>query len=577
MNLNYSFGTIKSPTSYSVSPTLLYGENQPFGFVTEKNRGSDSALLYPELSSGFDIPYWYRQTELTHILQDESGCYLKEDNLPLCFEANVNEQGNYLAVITLTNPTDCDRFYLLFSGRRRLVSLQTIPANSSATIKTQINVTDIIPRGQTERKNDMSVNLSLIGSEVRLSFVTLTHNDVPTIFIAGDSTVTDQSGDYPYRPEHCYSGWGQALPVYLNATISASNHAHSGLTTESFRNEGHHNIVLEAIHPGDFFFMQFAHNDQKLEHLKAEGGYRQNLIRYINEIRALGAFPVLITPLARNTWKGIDGTYNDLLCDHANACRRLASEYNVPLIDLHKASTSYIIEHGLEDSRRLFYPGDYTHTNDYGAVMMAGFVASACRDLISYPGYETLAKAIFLPKLTFTPPAVVTPVQPPQGLVDDRPKQTGAALSQTIDRPDEPITRAEALAMLIQAVHFFPTNVYNDMFDDIVGHEWYAGTIECAYQNGMIDSHLVADKKIEPMKETTLGEFISMALNACASRKSLPNGNEILIPTEIPTWQKPYLKSAAALGFIKDFDKTNLFLLRKDALTIALKISALIG
>ena len=45
--------------------------------------------------------------------------------------------------------------------------------------------------------------------------------------------------------------------------------------------------------------------------------------------------------------------------------------------------------------------------------------------------------------------------------------------------------------MIIRTVRFFPTNVYNDMYEDVVGHEWYAGTVECAYQNGMIDEHLV--------------------------------------------------------------------------------------
>jgi len=574
MNTVYSF--YPGNLTHCVTPDLLYGLKQPFGFVTEINRKTEVSLCYPELTSAFDVPHWYRDTKLTHIRQDEHGCYIKEDNIPLCFEAKVNCQGNFLAQITLFNPSSRDLPFILFTGRRRIAAIQTLSAGTSVTIETQINVTDIIPRGQTERKQDTTVNISLIGAGIRLSSVTLTSNTVPTVYVAGDSTVTDQSGDYPYRPEHCYSGWGQAFPMYLNTSAALSNHAHSGLTTESFRNEGHHDIVLEAIRPGDYFFMQFAHNDQKLDHLKAEGGYRDNLIRYINEIRSLGAFPVIVTPLARNTWKGVDGTYNDLLEAHANACRRIADEYQVPLIDLHKASTSYIISHGLEDSRRLFYPGDYTHTNDYGAVMMAGFVAKACLAAASYPGYESLANAICIPELSFNPPAVVLPVQPPQGITDDRPKQSGAALPQTIDRPDEPITRAEALALLIQAVHFFPTNVYNDMFTDVVGHEWYAGTIECAYQNGMIDPHLVADKQIKPEVSVTLAEFVTMAVNACASRKTLPAGEDILLP-QTDAWLMPYLKTAAALSLIGSVSDLSSVLPRKEAQKIAQKVSELTG
>lgn len=576
MNTVYSFCPVSNTCAFSVTPALLYSSTQPYGFITEANRKTEPALHYPELTSAFDVPHWYRDTVLTRIFQDNDGCYLTGNDIPLCFQAEIGTQGNFLAQITLCNPTSRALPFILFTGRRRIAAIQTLAAGSSVTLETLINVSDIIPRGQTERKNDTSVNISLIGAEIRLSSITLTHSHVPTIYLAGDSTVTDQSGDYPYRPEHCYSGWGQAFPLYLNASASLSNHAHSGLTTESFRKEGHHEIVLEAIRPGDYFFMQFAHNDQKLDHLKAEGGYRDNLIRYIDEIRALGAFPVIVTPLARNTWKGIDNTYNDLLAEHANACRRIADEYHIPLIDLHKASTSYIIKHGLDDSRRLFYPGDYTHTNDYGAVMMAGFVAKACLDAKSYPGYEALANAVVLPELSFNPPATILPVQPPQGIADDRPKQAGAALPRTIDRPNDPITRAEALALLIQAVHFFPTNVYNDMFTDVVGHEWYAGTIQCAYQNGMLDPHLICDKKILPQNKVSLAEFLSMAINAYASRKALPTDtcSDVFAADK---WMLPYLKTAFSLKWITIDANVSDILLRKDAQTIAHKISELIG
>ena len=82
-----------------------------------------------------------------------------------------------------------------------------------------------------------------------------------------------------------------------------------------------------------------------------------------------------MTPLARSTWKGSDGTYNDLLHDHAEACKKIAAEKNVPLIDLHQVSMDFIKKVGLTNSVRYFYPKDYTHTNDFGAYLMAGFVA----------------------------------------------------------------------------------------------------------------------------------------------------------------------------------------------------------
>ncbi|MBQ8639435.1 MAG: rhamnogalacturonan acetylesterase [Lachnospiraceae bacterium] len=577
MVIHYSFSTQKTEGALSVTPSLLYGENQPYGFVTEQNRKSEACLKYPELTSAFDVPYWYQDTRLTNIQLDEVGCFLEEDCIPLCFQTAVPSQGNYLAAVTLTNPTDQECPFVLFTGRRRIAAIQTLAPSSRLTLSLVVNVTDIIPRGQNDRKADSTVTITLIGSRIRLTSVSLRPCDVPTLYIAGDSTVTDQSGSYPYRPEQCYSGWGQALPLYLNDSVALSNHAHSGLTTESFRAEGHHAIVLDYLKAGDYFFLQFAHNDQKLDHLKAKEGYRNNLIRYIDEIRSRGAYPVLVTPLGRNTWKGNDGTYNDLLAEYADTCRLLANEYRLPLIDLHKASTDFIKSHGLEDSRRYFFPGDYTHTNDYGAVMMAGYVAADCLKANTFCGYEALTAAMSIPSLTFTPPAVIQPAKPPQGFVDDRPKQSGPAFVQTIDRPDEPITRAEALALLIQAVHFFPTNVYNDMFDDVVGHEWYAGTIECAYQNGMIDPSLADGKHIHPNRPATLADFLSMAINACASRKTLPAGEELPVSCDVSDWLKPYLKTALALNWIDDSSNASAPLLRKDARTIAQKVSDMIG
>ena len=84
---------------------------------------------------------------------------------------------------------------------------------------------------------------------------------IPAVYLAGDSTVTDQPGDYPYYPGTCYCGWGQMLPAYLDARLSVSNHSHSGLTTDTFRKEGHYAVIEQYSRPGDYVFYQFGHTD----------------------------------------------------------------------------------------------------------------------------------------------------------------------------------------------------------------------------------------------------------------------------------------------------------------------------
>ncbi len=203
-------------------------------------------------------------------------------------------------------------------------------------------------------------------------------SEVPVVFLAGDSTVTDQSCEIPYNPGTCYSSWGQALTFYVGQCAAVDNQAHCGLSTETFRNEGHFDIVERAIRPGDYCLFQFGHNDQKLPHLQAETGYRDNLLRFLEEIRQKGGIPVLVTPLGRNTWKE-DGSYNDLLWEHTEAVKRIGRETDTPVINLHEFSVNFYLKNGKVKSRDYFHPADATHTNEYGAYLFAGVIADGLK------------------------------------------------------------------------------------------------------------------------------------------------------------------------------------------------------
>lgn len=289
-------------------------------------------------------------------------------------KADVPEPGNYKVTLSMNAAAEMEEV-LIFTGCRRLAYKGSIPAGTSFSRELIVNVCDIIPRGQTVAHVNRSVDITVMSKKPVISEIWIEECTCPVVYIAGDSTVTDQSAEYPYAPGTSYCGWGQMLPAYFNGRIAVSNHAHSGLTTETFREEGHYKIVEQNIKPGDFFLIQFGHNDQKLEHLQAKKGYRDNLIRYIREIREKEAYPVLITPLARNTWLA-DGTYNDLLKEHAQACLDIGQTMEVPVLDLHRISMEFIKKTGLEDAKAYFYPGDYTHSNDYGGYLMGGFVAA---------------------------------------------------------------------------------------------------------------------------------------------------------------------------------------------------------
>ena len=337
-----------------VSKENLYSEEKGYGFVNEKNREENPRLQVAGVCSGF-IPM-----------------DIKSDRpIPTLFKCDVVKQGNYHVEIEAENDGSQA---LIFMERRRLYLLSKFKGRKKFSFT--VNVCDIIPEGNSQVFTDKDLDISWIGSGLKILSIEVKEINCPTIFIAGDSTVTDQPANYPYSPGTCYSGWGQMISAYLNDTVAVSNHAHSGLTTESFRKEGHYSIIESYIRPGDYFFMQFGHNDQKLEHLREDGGYRENIVRYIQEVRAKGAFPVIVTSLSRNTWFKEGESYNDLLHAYSLECEKIGAEYEVPVLDLHGYSMELIIKNGLEESRKFFHPGDYTHTNDYGAYIMAGFVAS---------------------------------------------------------------------------------------------------------------------------------------------------------------------------------------------------------
>lgn len=539
-------------------------ESGKSGFVTEAERRieSEERLRIPELSSGFFPHFWLTEADFTAVLYDKNGAYIDssasaakaavEGAVPLLFRAEVEGAGNYRVTVEIDNSDGDDDELLLFITRRRLYAKEKLRAGEKFVRSYDVNVCEFIPRGYRNEFEGNSIDISVVARQPRLTSIEIQklteENAVPTVWIAGDSTLTDQSCAYPYVPSTSYSGWGQMLSAFLRRGAAVSNHAHSGLTTHTFRAGGHHAIVMRHIKKGDFFFMQFAHNDQKTDFLTAEGGYRDRLIEYVNEVRAVGAYPVIVTPLARNSWRG-DGEYNDLLFDYDSACKRLGAEYDIPVIGLHDFMVEKIKSEGLEPAKRYYYPGDFTHTNDPGAYMCARFIAEELAKLTS-DGYNRLAALVDTSKAEWLAPTGIKPPSPPADFkAAETPKPTSDVDGNAL------LTRAEACDVLIKAAHFFTVNVYNDMFTDILGHEWYAGAVECAYQNGIIPSELAAKgESFRPDEKVTLGDFAVMAALAYASRNKLPDALPCKLDSKCEAWSLKYIRVAHRLGIINNDD-----------------------
>lgn len=252
-----------------------------------------------------------------------------------------------------------------------------------------------------------------------------------TIFMIGDSTMADKdiSKGSPER------GWGMVLQGFFTEDIVVDNHARNGRSSISFRNEGLWKTVLERIKPGDYVFIQFGHNDEKLDkpnsirHTDPGSTFDEILEKYVLETREKGGIPVLFNcverrnffdarkaELQKNTASAAennagaddetlrDTKYGDEVVnteylvpthytvhgDYTVAPRLVAKRLEVPFIDATNISKIMEQDHGVVGSRKLHVwlkPGevasipdgrrDNTHYSVYGARTIAALLIDA--------------------------------------------------------------------------------------------------------------------------------------------------------------------------------------------------------
>lgn len=336
----------------------LYQTGLGYGFVTEENRNQEELLQIAELNAGFavidDRNAW---REATEVCADEYGCYVRNRMFPLCFKADVTRVGNYEITVKLYGKGDI----YLFSGERRLSFLESLATEQEIICNFSMNVCDMIPKGKTCLYEHRSVDIAIVGEYVRLQEICIKQQKCPTLYIAGGSMATGRIAGYPYEPHNCRCGWGQMLSMYLKPGITVSNQAHEDMTTESFRTEGHYAIIQSHMKLGDYLLLQFAPNNKE--------GYRADLVGYVEETRAMGAYPILVTPLPQTIQIKEKENTQDEFEEYAQVCRELGTMYRVPVIDLYGKGKTLALE-----SMDYFCPADVKETNDYGAYRLAGYI-----------------------------------------------------------------------------------------------------------------------------------------------------------------------------------------------------------
>jgi lysophospholipase L1-like esterase len=363
----YSFGPGRVPPGYiQVLPGTLYSDASGYGFepdsdVTGLDRGGPDPIRGHFCTSV--RPFFFSVAE---------------------------PEGNYGVTVTLGDRDGLSTTTIKAEVRRleveeeRTSKGQFVSRSFAVNVRTPNFGSDGIvrlkPREKTGELRDWDGKLTLEFSGERpcvCSVSVAPEKGIPTLFLAGDSTVCDQ----PYEP---FSSWGQMLPRFFGPEVAVANHAESGESLRSFVLENRLAKIDTLMRPGDFLFIQFGHNDQKEhgENVGAFTSYKADLERFVADARRHGVIPVLITPVSRRTF-GSDGRIANSLGDYPEAVRRLSREQDVALIDLNAMSETLYNTLGPEGAKALFPMAngrlEATHHNAYGSYELAKCVVEAIR------------------------------------------------------------------------------------------------------------------------------------------------------------------------------------------------------
>lgn len=291
-------------------------------------------------------------------------------------------EGNYRVTLRFDRPQDLE----VYAEQRRLyghapssfiVNVRTpalgeLPANATGGTGVRLK-----PREIGAANWDDRLTLEFSSPPTTLRSIGIEPVQVPTLYLAGDSTVTDQ----PVAPN---ASWGQRLPALFAPDIAVANHAESGETLKSFVTEQRFDKLLALLRAGDWVMIQFGHNDQKTQwpqtYADAATTYRAWLRTYLAEIRRRGATPLLVTSPERRNFDAA-GHIVPTLGDYPDAMRAVARDEHVALLDLNAMSVRFYEALGPTAAPRAFADGgkDKTHFNEYGAQQLARCIIEALR------------------------------------------------------------------------------------------------------------------------------------------------------------------------------------------------------
>ena len=371
------------------SSLLAQAQTFKFDFSSDKKEQKGFTKITPSILFNNDSGYGY----------DFQPAWDGKSNAPFFFSVNVPD-GNYRVTVTLGSKDSAGSTTVRGESRRLFIENLDTKKGELVTETFTINKRNTVIKGnqkvkikEREKKKlnwDDKLTLEFNGDAPRLSSLVIERVDkVPTVFLCGNSTVVDNDNEP-------WASWGQMIPHFFGTDVCIANYAESGESANTFIGAGRLKKALSQMKKGDYLFMEFGHNDQKQKG-PGKGAYYSfmtSLKTFIDEARARGAHPVLVTPTQRRSFDST-GHIRDTHEDYPEAMLWLATKENIPLIDLNEMTRTLYEALGTETSKRAFvhypagtYPGqtkafeDNTHFNPYGAYQIAQCVIEGMKKAV---------------------------------------------------------------------------------------------------------------------------------------------------------------------------------------------------
>jgi lysophospholipase L1-like esterase len=240
---------------------------------------------------------------------------------------------------------------------------------------------------------------------------------LPSLFLAGDSTVRNGADDGQGKGAEGQWGWGHTIAdLFDPAKINVVNRAVGGLSSRTYLTGGHWERLMAMLKPGDFVIIQLgtnddgALNDEPPGPLRARGTihgvgdetkeidnvmtkkhevvhtYGWYLRKFIDDTKSKNATPILCSIVPRKSWDDSGRARRNT--NYEGWAAEVAAQEKIGFIDLNEMIARRYDELGRAAVTKLYpqvTPDEHTHTNLAGAVLNAQCVVAGLKALKGDP------------------------------------------------------------------------------------------------------------------------------------------------------------------------------------------------